>query len=179
MGFLKKVVKGVGNVAKKALPAVAPALSFVPGIGGVTASAITFAANKTAKKSTPPPPPAPAYTPSAPAYTTPAPAYIPPAPPKAPTTPAAQPQAAAKGIFRKDPEPEPEPPKPEPKFMDKAMAFIKKNWVWVLVGAVTSVTAVILIRKASGGKKTSQARINAARRARAAKAAKARQTKKR
>lgn len=172
MGFLKKVVKGVGNFAKKALPAVAPALSFVPGIGGITASAISFAANKTAKKSTPPPPPAPAYT-------TPAPAYIPPAPPKAPTTPEAQPQAVAKGIFRKDPEPEPEKPKPEPKFMDKAMAFIKKNWVWVLVGAVTSVTAVILIRKASGGKKTSQARVNAARRARAAKAAKASQTKKR
>ena len=179
MGFLKKVAKGVGNVAKKALPAVAPAISFVPGIGGITASAMTFAANKTAKKSTPPPPPAPAYTPPAPAYTTPAPTYIPPAPPKAPTTPAAQPQAAAKGIFRKDPKPEPEPPKPEPKFMDKAMEFIKKNWVWVLVGAVTSVTAVILIRKASGGKKTSQARINAARRARAAKAAKARQTKNR
>lgn len=179
MGFLKKVAKGVGNVAKKALPAVAPALSFVPGIGGITASAMTFAANKKAKKSTPPPPPAPAYTTPAPAYIPPAPAYIPPAPPKAPTTPAAQPQAAAKGIFRKDPKPEPEPPKPEPKFMDKAMEFIKKNWVWVLVGAVTSVTAVILIRNASGGKKTSQARINAARRARAAKAAKARQTKKR
>lgn len=173
MGFLKKAVKGVGNFAKKALPAVAPALSFVPGIGGITSSAISFAANKTAKKSTPP---------SAPAYMPPAPpnmAYAPHIQPKpSAATPAQQQQAMAKG--KQDPKQEPKAEEePKKSFMDKAKAFLKKNWIWVLAGLLTSVVAVVLIKRAGGGKKTSEARVNAARRARAAKAAKARQTKKR
>lgn len=151
MGWLKNTIKNIGSAVKKAAgPIVQTALSLVPGVGGIAASAAAFAMNKAAK-------------PAAPGQ--------------------AQAKSGSSAPQKQAPTGKPTGQQAEPKpdgFVAKAMSFLKKNWIWIVLAIALPIVVVVLIRAFSNRKKTaSSGRIAAARKARAAKLAKAKEKPKR